>query len=494
MSESKKIVRNMAWNVLGLGLPLIVAIIAFPVLIDGMGVERFGVLLLAWLVVGYFSVFDFGIGRAITKLVAEKRGLDARDELPGLIHTSLFLMTILGLVGAFAFAAITPWLVSDVLKIPGNLLSETLSAFRILALSIPIVVISTTLSGVLEAHQRFRLVNSVRLPLGVATFLVPLMLLPISNSLELFVVALVAVRFFAVIAYVFMCFAVVTGLRSTFAIVPAVIPVLLRLGGWMTVSNLVSPLMVYLDRFFVGALISMAAVTYYTTPYELVTRAFLLPRAVMGVLFPEFAATLARDPAETAVLFRRWRNYIFSIMFPFTLVVASLSADLLKVWLGQEFADQSAVVLQLLALGVLINSLAQLAFGLIQGAGQPKVTAGIHIVELPFYLFMLWYLVNQYGINGAALAWLIRVGVDAFVMFYFAYRTLPKQKSHVWQSIALGLLVGFLLIVGPRLPSLSLRLLYVAVVLAAFLPVVWLVLLCPDDRISLKNRFRRASR
>lgn len=53
---------------------MIAAVIAIPQLIAEMGMARFGVLSLAWIVVGYFSLFDFGLGRAMTQLVSRKIG------------------------------------------------------------------------------------------------------------------------------------------------------------------------------------------------------------------------------------------------------------------------------------------------------------------------------------------------------------------------------------------------------------------------------------
>lgn len=47
----------------------------------------------------------------------------------------------------------------------------------------------------------------------------------------------------------------------------------------------------------------------------------------------------------------------------------------LMLWLGSEFADNSTLVLQLLAVGVFINSLAHVPSGLEQGAGRPDLTA-----------------------------------------------------------------------------------------------------------------------
>jgi O-antigen/teichoic acid export membrane protein len=361
-------------------------------------------------------------------------------------------------------------------------------------LSIPIVVVSSALTGVLEALQRFRFVNAVRMPLGLATFLVPLMILPISNSLVSFVAALVSVRALAAVAYASLCFSVVQGLGAKLVIAPAVIPSLLRLGGWMTVSNLISPMMVYLDRFFVGAAISMAAVTYYTTPYEFVTRALMLPRAVMGVLFPEFSSILVKDTARAADLFRRWRNYLFAMMFPFAFVVVTLAGDLLTLWLGQEFAIQSTRVLRYLAMGVLINSLAQLAFALIQSAGRPEITAKIHLIELPFYLVTLWWLIEFFGIDGAAMAWVLRVGVDALIMFVFAHRILRDSEFRFWRSAGFILVILAIFSAGAYLPDLRLRLLYIIGILSVFVPFVWLVLLDQDDRHYLLSRLTNASR
>ena len=53
-----------------------VGVAAVPPLVRLLGVDRFGVLALAWIIVGYFSLFDLGMGRALTKLVADKCRID----------------------------------------------------------------------------------------------------------------------------------------------------------------------------------------------------------------------------------------------------------------------------------------------------------------------------------------------------------------------------------------------------------------------------------
>jgi len=72
LTQGRLLARNTILNVLGYSLPMLVAIFAIPPLVKGLGTERFGILTLAWVIIGYLSLFDLGLGRALTKLVAEK--------------------------------------------------------------------------------------------------------------------------------------------------------------------------------------------------------------------------------------------------------------------------------------------------------------------------------------------------------------------------------------------------------------------------------------
>jgi O-antigen/teichoic acid export membrane protein len=78
---------------------------------------------------------------------------------------------------------------------------------------------------------------------------------------------------------------------------------LFRFGGWLTISNLISPLMVSLDRILIGMFLSVAEMAYYATPYEIVTKLQIIPSALTGVLFPAFSNTLVKDRAGPTASF-----------------------------------------------------------------------------------------------------------------------------------------------------------------------------------------------
>ena len=123
-------------------------------------------------------------------------------------------------------------------------------------------------------------------------------------------------------------------------IVSVAVP-LLRFGGWITVSNIVSPIMSHLDRFLVAALVSIAAVAYYVTPYSVVTNLLIVPVAISGVLFPAFVASFVQDRERTALLFARGIKYVILAMFPIALLIVAFARQGLDLWLGKEFAEHS---------------------------------------------------------------------------------------------------------------------------------------------------------
>lgn len=425
--------KNAIWNIFGQSFPLLVGLVAIPFLIKELGTERFGILSIAWMVIGYFSIFDFGLGRAVTKIVAEKLASGKLVEIPAYTWTAMILMSVMGVIGGIVVAFISPWLVTDALNIPIKYQTESVDAFYLLGLAIPLVIISVGLRGIMEGYQQFKLVNIGRIFLGIWTFIGPLIVLLFSNSLASIVEILVAGRLVILLFYSKLCLSIVPALSDRIEFDRKLIAPLVSFGGWMTISNIVGPIMVYMDRFLIGSFVSMTAVAYYTTPYEMVTKLWIVPMGLVGVLFPAFSSTFARNKMETVKLYVRSTKYIFLVMFPVILFVISFSYDLLDLWLGDDFAENGYVILQLLAVGVFVNSMARVPLALIQGVGKPNLIAITHLTELPLYLVLLWSLLNEFGIYGVAIAWTIRTLVDTVIIFVLSGRVLP-ESWHVIKS------------------------------------------------------------
>ncbi|HZS57343.1 MAG TPA: flippase [Bryobacteraceae bacterium] len=472
--------RNILWNFLGAGLPLLVGLVAIPPLLQGLGTDRFGVLAFGWMLVGYLSLFDLGFSRALTQLVAQRLGANNIKHIPELISTAIILVSAFGVIGAVIVWLCVPLLVNGIFRIPPELHSEARAAFYLLALSLPFVLSSTMFRAVLEAYQRFAIVNVIKALLGISMLLGPLLVLPLSNNLALAVSTIVAARMIVTIAFYRNCRKTVEGWRG-YKFVKTHVRSLAKFGGWMTVSNILGPAMVSMDRFLMGILISTTAVAYYSIPYEMVTKLWIVPASTASVLFPALAASIGKDVERARMLYRRGIEYNYLILFPIVLTVVTFAKEGLNAWLGRDFAFQAALVLQLLALGVLINSLANFPFALIQANGRPDVTARIHVIELPFYLGALWLGLQYFGIVGAAFVWTARVLVDAILLFVSASRMLGGRWT-TNKSLATYVTVSTLALVTPILVSVAIKIQVFAVFLVAFLYASWWIVLGKDMR------------
>ena len=487
MSSGRQLIHASLWNLLGQGLPLVVAVASIPALIHYIGLERFGFIALAWVLIGYASLFDLGMGRAVIRTVSAYL---ARGDAPGALasgRTGLSLLVAFGLLMGTLTLAFTPALVANVLMVPPGLRQEAERALQVLALSLPVVMLTSGYVGVLSAHLAFRTLNLVRAFFSVLSYLLPLAVAAAGwVSLPAVVGTIVLLRVGGAVAYAVACrreagfgWALQRPDRQRAR-------ELLALGGWMSVSNLLGPLLGHMDRLLIGALVPLRSVGIYAAPYDLVTRLMVIPYALVAAFFPMASALVPGTPQVDRAL-RDITRYLFLIMFPVMLVIMALANPAMRLWLGPEIGAQAGEVLQILAVGVLLNALAQGPATLIQAVGRPRDMALLHLLELPLFLLLLWALTVRWGITGTALAATLRFAVDALAVFVLAQRGL-RTPPLPWRSA----LVPALAVVSLMGLSPACRTWPAAMGLALggcglFLAYGWLALLKPRERARIRG-------
>jgi len=497
-SDAKKLTRgpllarNAVWNLAGQIAPMAVGLFAIPKLIHAIGTDKFGVLMIAWMVVGYFSFFDLGLGRAVTNLLSQKLATDSKHELPALIWTSNLVMGVMGVIGGIILALFSRVIVLTMLKTPLALQAETVRAFYMLSLAVPFVVSTAGFRAILEARQRFRTISLIRIPMGVATFAAPLFVLPWSKSLVAMIGILVVARFVFWLCYAFFALRDMPFLMNRVVINLRLLPMLFSFGAWMTVSNIISPIMSYLDRFLIGMLLSLTAVTYYATPMEVAGKMGIFPSAIVGVLFPAFSTALVADREHAGMLFRRAVKFVTLALFPLTFLMVLFAKNGLSIWLGANFASHSTLVLQILSVGAFTNSIASLPFAMVQGKGRADITGKLHLLELPFYVATVWILTMRYGIEGTAIAWTVRTTCDCALLFWAVERyvgKIPRQKSIVAGIITITVALA----VAMLNMSLPLKLVLSVIGMTSYAVAVWSLGLGTNERAFLLKRIVRGA-
>jgi len=401
LKKSGRLLTNSILNLTGNAIPLIVGVIAIPPIVRGMGVERFGILSLCWIFFSYFGIFDLGIGRASIKFISEADASGDKKKIAAIFWTSFYSQIFIGAVLGILTYFLVPYLVKEILKMPAHLTSESIASFRTLGVMLPVILVSSGIKNLLEALQRFDLVNYIKVPSNILFFVIPA-LLP-THHLSFVIFMLGMVRLVSAISYGALAKSILPDLLKTPSFNHYVFKSILTMGFWITISSLASPVLLYVERFFITSLSSVGDLTYYSVSYDTLSRITLIAVSAAAALYPAFSfENAAGDRGKTGELLIRPLKYLLIIMTPIVFILYMFSDIILLKWLGTEFLKNGITVFRILLITFYINSLAVVPFTAVQGLGRADLKAKFDVIGSVIFIALIYILVKYAGIKGAA--------------------------------------------------------------------------------------------
>lgn len=411
-------ISNILWNLFGLGIPLIIAAATIPALIERLGSERFGLLAMAWGLTALSGLFDLGIGRAATQAISTHLGAKEVTKIPILVSVATRLALQTGGFGCLLFATLVILGVQNNLKFMPSLSEEVFWAFLLLSLVVPLQSISAMYRGINEAYENFRYISFIRAGLGVANFAGPLAISYWSVGLPWLFGSLVASRIIGFYFYLRAAQQHTKFSRQSASDISVVERAkmsasLLRFGGWFTVSNIIYPLLGQLDRWFIGSLISAAAVTSYVVPFDLIGQSLTIVGAVTTVAFPNITSRIQNDRASAFVEFRQLLLIMVVLMIIVTLAIYTLLPYVMPLWLGSEFPKIGIEVGQILSLGLVPFTVGSMYVVMIHAHRRVDINAKSHVIQAVLFFPSIYWSVDHFGLIGAAWCWVARNAMDA---------------------------------------------------------------------------------
>jgi O-antigen/teichoic acid export membrane protein len=484
------VARNAAYNVAGQVLPLVVMLGAFPLLLRGLGTARFGIFSLLWAIMSAAAVVNLGLPRATTKFVAELLQSNSPGEVGRYVSTAVTLSSLLGvLLGAAVYAS--RGLILSRLRIPATLVPEARRAMLLVSIGVSITILLHAFRGVLEAYQRFGMINSVRVGSETFAFAAMGLLARSGKGLPAIIGSLVLFRTLAALVYTGVCVRLVPQLRFVRGAADLTISRrLLNYGLWISVSDLIGPLLAYSDRFLLSAVLSVSAVAYLSIPQEVVARVWILPISAVGAVFPVFSQLSEDRSGDRDLLYVQVVKAVALLTGPPVIVLLFCGKSLLALWLGKSLSDHSAAALRILLAGVFVAVPAPVTASLLRGIGQPRIVALLQAVEAPFYIIGLWFMVRWNGVEGAALAWSARWALHAGLLLWAAcsldvlrFSSLLKGRLGNASLVVLGALAmgaaTTRLVSGPLLYGIT------ALAIGGFILAVWAWVLTEAEKRAL---------
>lgn len=414
------IIKNSIWNLVGYVIPSLVAIPALGYMAHKLGPELFGIYTIAIAVVGYAGIFDMGLTRAITREIAIYRN-NSTERKKIIASATVFLLALSTLGGCLVL--IFSASIVHFLNITAADFVDINNSFKLLALTIPIFLLNQLWIAILEGDEKFKAVNIQKSFSSTFIAGMPALFVIFDGTLLSAIAGLLISRIISLlIAFLLVRNEIVqSGMRLDLVTFKR----LIFFGGWITVSNIISPAMVYFDRFIISNMLGARHVAYYSGPSEAIARLGILPAAVGRAIFPKLSCAGHKDELKRNMTVS-WL-LMFAVCAPVVIIGIVFAENILHLWLGTSYAAHSKNILIILLVGFLFNALAQVPFTAIQSAGKAKITALLHCVEIMPYFVMLYFFVQHYGLIGVAFAWSIRVIVDWIILTIISQSLLKRQ-------------------------------------------------------------------
>ena len=433
--------RHTSYNLIGSIIPIALSLLTVPIYLKLVGPDRYGVLAIAWLLLGYFGLFDLGLGRATSFRIAALREAPA-EQRADTFWAALAVNLGMGLIGGAALWLAGSLFFGKFFKVDEALRPEILSAVPLLAASVPIATLTGVLSGALQGREKFLLTNMVSvtsttlfqlLPLSIAWLMGPNLVLLLSGAL--------AARALSVVALAYLCHKELLQGRPA-RLQHEEIPILLKYGGWVTMTSIFGPMLLMVDRFLIGAVLGAVAVTIYSVPIQLAQRMAILPSALTTALFPRMSAA---DAGRQKILGERATRTLAALLgLPF-LGAIFLIEPFLRVWVGHDIGGQAGPLGRLMLVGFWANGFALIPFTRLQASGRPDVVTKILLIEIPPHFALLYFGMHHFGLWGIALALTTRFVVDFLLLTWAAgknFKPLPMLAINLALLVAASQVAG----------------------------------------------------
>jgi O-antigen/teichoic acid export membrane protein len=406
--------RDTTYNLAAAVAPALCMLVVVPFYIQLIGAARFGVLAICWTLVAAVRFASLGMGPALTYRLAK---IDARssDSRSSLFWTALFLALATSMIGAGLVVGIGEIYFRYFFTAASGLNWEIRHALPVLAALLPVSILIGVMNGALQGIRRFgalsaiSIVNAILfsgLPLAVAWL--------ISIKLPGLIAATIAANGAVVIVELAIC-AKLLPLQLPRWPNRSDVTSLLSYGAWMSGTALISPLLLLLDRFVIGALRGPTAVAAYVLPYNLVQQLIQLPASLSNAVLPRLA-TLPDD--EVRELQGSSLRSLDGLLTPLAIVSIALAAPFFHIWIGPTLAALASPVAALLVVGGWMHGMAHIPSIILQGRNRPDVVTKLLLACLVPYVVALYLATLHFGVIGAATVWTIRTLFD-LLLFQF---------------------------------------------------------------------------
>lgn len=414
---------NTLFNIAGNILPAVAAMLFLPLIMKNLGDESFAVFLLILIIVGTSGIFDFGIGRSITQKISSEKDIQLKAEI--------FISSLVGLLFISFIINIVLFILFLLLRETSEIYAEMFRIFWLLSFSIVFSLLNVSTKSYLEGMHLFRDINIYKTLTGLTIFVFAYYITKQSNDIIYITLMILIVR----ILHFYLLLKNILKLESFsleykyFNI--SMLKELFSNGKWFAISNIIGPLTMYMDRFIISGLLAASIFNYYALSMEVAVKILIFPMSIMSVFFPILVTYYnERNFDSIRKTTKKMYLYIFFLIGLPLILLFNYSELFLTLWIDENFALNANHTFRIILLGVIVSSLTQVSFTLLQATKKAKSTGLVHLYTFIPYAILLFLMTKEYGLNGASYTWIGR-SILVFIIFNIIYNFKKVENENI---------------------------------------------------------------
>jgi O-antigen/teichoic acid export membrane protein len=437
-------IRNMLSGVIGWSWPVLLAFAVTPYLLEGLGEEGFGIRSILIMLVGYFSMLNFGISGAVTKYMSEYVKID-NNYVKDVLSTSFLIHLILGLVGGLALSLISEYLVNEVFHISAELENEAIIALRISAFSFIFTMMNSWAGAIVSGDHRYDILNYMMSLYGTLTLVSSLILVEVGYGVTGVAIAnlIASICLLLVYIYIFKQLDYFINLEIKFKI--PVATRLLKFGSHFFIFQIFGMLFSQLDRFLIGVYLGVTILTYYVIPHQVAIVVHQLTSKVMQFLFPLVSSTKNNDINKLRRICVRGTTIGLFLSLSLAIPIIIYGDKILLFWMNNEISEYSSDILLVLTFTYVLMSITAVSSSIFSGMGYPYVVSSGSVITGTIASFLYFSFIEHYELFGIAIAGLVSVFATIVYYLFMLNKYLPNSVSMLikdsWIAVVLFLIV-----------------------------------------------------
>ena len=436
----EKLLKNTLSNIFFKIIIMGMGIITTPVVVNAVGKEKFGFIILAGTITGYFTVLGLGIPGAVIKFIAEFNSKNDDENITKTINSSLLLFFVIGI---FIFLTIIVFINSDGLKLFNISQNNYNSAKRVLyiasfvaLLSWPSMIFKHTLEGLQEYH-RLNVIELISRIIGLAcTIIVAILKYPVEIIFMAYNVSLIISRIWQ---YFLLKKKIIFWKFTIKSVDKSAIKLLFTFSIWLLIMQISSILTYQTDKIIIGTMLPISMLTYYFVlykPIEIVKNLIGFFRvAVMPAASEKY--TLEGVDGVNNLIFRA-SKYFNAFLAPLAVMGFFLCKPFIGLWMGTEYFKY-VYVTQIYFISLIFIQSNGLLGAIFIGVGKAKKLAIIGISQAVFNVAISIYLVRLIGVAGVLLGTVISQMICILIQYFTIFPDLNiKRYIYIKKAILSG--------------------------------------------------------